>query len=220
MYLHLLIKLGKSSYLPEFRSQGSFRMGTFESYRNSENREIGDPNEGAHQIRYHNDLLVSKLNDETNTYEEIARLSNAVSRHFNDIYEQSRIFCMYYATVKAKDEVRLSDIIDIKLLEDFEYDHIVVVFNLKSFYERLDSYFDKQNRPYRRGYVNYVDLSKGADNLTPFEKDKKYVHQSEFRLCIQGISGSEYHDVSVGSISDISFECSINELDTIKICRQ
>ncbi|MDN3699657.1 hypothetical protein QWY97_20335 [Vibrio cortegadensis] len=217
MYLHLLIKFGKSSYLPKFRSHGQFRMGSFKSYRASENGEIGDLNEGAHRVGRHHDVTISKLNPDTNDYEQIAYSNDVVSRHFNEIYEGSRIFCMYYAIVEVQGAIQLSDVIDVNLLNDFEYDHVVIIHDLKTFYERLDSYFDKTGIAYRRGTVEYIDFSNGIDFLTPFKKDIVYSHQQEFRLCIQGISGDKAHDVEIGSLSDISFECNVKEIQQLKI---
>lgn len=217
MYIHLMIKFGKSSYLPKFRSHGRFRMGTFQSYRMSENGEIGDPNEGAHKIEQHHNVTISKLNPSTNTYEKVAHSKNVITRHFNQIYEESRIFCMYYATIDAKEDIRLSDIIDVNLLNNFGYDHVVVIHDLKAFYKRLDSYFDEAEIDYRRGNVEYIDFSNGVTTLTPFKKDIRYSHQQEFRLCIQGISGDDPYDVEIGSLSDISFECNVDEIQKVSI---
>ncbi|MDV7104889.1 hypothetical protein R3X26_10805 [Vibrio sp. TH_r3] len=215
MYLHLLLKFGKKSYLPDFRRVGRMRLGRFASFRQFDNCQIGDKNEGTHKIETAKSVNVLRKNPETNEFEQIldSAEANVRIRHYNDLNESSRIFCFYYAIVDLTKEVRLSEVIDKDMLQEFQYDYVVGIYNLKKFYKKLDDCLDKTDFPYRRGMVEYVDLSQGKEQVSPFEKDLRFSHQRELRLCVQNVADDAPLYIEIGDISKFSFECSVDEIE-------
>ena len=217
MYLHLLLKFAHSDNLKRLCNEGELYMGTLKSYRESDNSEVGDKNEGAHKVRYRSECKVSRVNSTTGKNEEIGILQDVIHREFNDIYEYSRVYCMYYA-ISPKDKVdKLSSIIDDQIIKKFEYDSVAVFFNLEAFYDRLDNHLENNGNPYRRGVVDYIDISETERNLTPFDKDLSFKHQNEFRVCVQNVDGEHAFITSIGDLSDISFVVGVKELDNILI---
>jgi hypothetical protein len=212
--LHLLLKFGKSENLQELCQNGELYMGTLKSYRESDNSQVCDKNEGAHKVAYHPKGILSRLDSESGKNVEVGTLENIVHREFNEAYEFTRVFCMYYAITPVNNIDTLSSIIDHELIEKFEYDSVTVIFDLKSFFERLDNHFDKS---YKRDAVNYIDFRKINRLLTPFDKDLSFKHQNEFRICVPNISGDDALKTHIGSIADISFVVGIEDIDKISV---
>jgi hypothetical protein len=212
--LHLLLKFGKSENLQELCQNGELYMGTLKSYRESDNSQVCDKNEGAHKVAYHPKGILSRFDSESGKNVEVGTLKNVEHREFNEAYDSIRVYCMYHAITSVNNIDNLSSIIDHKLIEKFEYDSVTVIYDLKSFFERLDNHLDKS---YRRDDVNYVDLRKTNRLLTPFDKDLSFKHQNEFRICVPNVSGYEALKTHIGSIADISFVVGIKDIDNISV---
>ncbi|WP_135380789.1 hypothetical protein [Vibrio tasmaniensis] len=216
MKLNLLMKFGKSEHITSLRRDGELYMGTFKSYRDSDNSEVRDLNEGAHSLVW----------EEFGTIRRQARIGvpevkldghNITIREYNTAYESARVYCMYHSSTDFCETFPLSDIVDRELMQKFDYDTVAVVFDLPRFYERLDQKLDGLRSTYKRGNVSYVDLSKGKNEVTPFDKDLKFRHQNEFRICMLNIDGAEPYLLKVGNLEDISVQCSIINLDKVRV---
>ncbi len=216
MVLNLLLKFGKKEHISQLRECGELYMGTFSSYRNSDNKEVRDLNEGAHRVTHEDRCLISRKN-------ECGKLSNSIQggkteiHEYNELFDSARVFCMYYSTTDCNQINNLSSIVSKELVESFEYDSVAVIFDLNEFYKRLDNKLDELKAPYHRGHVNYVDLSRGDHRLTPIDKDLRFIHQKEFRICALNFVGQDAYILKIGSIEDISVQCSVDELDKINI---
>lgn len=170
-----------------------------------------------HKVSVHSKVKISRLNPITRKNEKVGIFKDAIHREFNEIYESSRVYCMYYAITHMEKADKLSSIINKDIIEKFEYDSVAVIFNLESFYDRLDKHLDSHGFYYRRGTVDYIDINNAKRNLTPFDKDLIFKHQNEFRICVQNIKSENAFKTSIGNLSDISFVVGVKELDNISI---
>ncbi len=210
------MKFGKSEHVTSLRQYGELYMGTFKSYRESNNNEVRDLNEGVNSLVWEEFATVTKQAS-VGTPEIKFDAHNVTIREYSTTYESARVYCMYRSSSDIRKTFRLSDIIDRKLMEKFDYDSVAVVFDLPKFYDRLDQKLSSLRAAYKRGNVSYVDLSKGKSEVTPFDKDLRFSHQNEFRICMLNIEGMEPYLLKIGNLEDISVQCSIFELDKVSV---
>ncbi|WP_061034096.1 hypothetical protein [Vibrio splendidus] len=216
MKLNLLMKFGKSEHVTSLRQSGELHMGTFKSYRDSDNCEVGDLNEGAHSLVWEESATITRQAS-VGTPEVKFEGYNVTIREYNTAYESARVYCMYYSSTDFRETFLLSEIVDRELMEKFNYDSVAVVFDLPKFYERLDKKMSSIRAAYKRGNVSYVDLSKGKSEVTPFDKDLRFSHQNEFRICMLNIEGTKPYPLKIGNLEDISVQCSILDLDKVRV---
>lgn len=218
--IKMLFKFGKREHLEATRSRGELHFGSFKFYRNCENNEVGDKNEGTHRIVNSANLSLTVLNGYNCEPLLHGKLENVTVREFSNISDEARIYCMYRKLVHVSEDVELSEIVDIKLVEKFGYESVLIIADVEEFYRRLDNYLSERSLLYRRGCVEYKDLSNGVVETTPFIKDIRYEPQCEYRICVQKINGDQPLIINIGSLSDITQIVDSSLLSRAKIIRK
>ncbi|EGR2536830.1 hypothetical protein [Vibrio cholerae] len=213
----MLFKFGKREHLEATRSYGQLYFGSFKFYRNSENSEIGDKNEGAYRIVNSANVSLTVLNGYASESILNGSLENVTVREFSEISDESRIYCIHRKLVDTSKDVELSEILDIPLIERFGYESVLIIANVDEFYKRLDNYLSENALVYKRSCVEYKDLSNGVVEISPFVKDIRYEPQSEYRVCIQKINGEKPLVINIGSLSDITQIIDTSQLARAKL---
>ncbi|WP_432464476.1 hypothetical protein [Agarivorans sp. QJM3NY_33] len=213
--MKLLFKFGMKEHMKALIEEGQLYMGTFKSYRNNDNFEIGDKNEGAHRIINSTNVSFNNVEKNTGKLSFLGELQDVTVREFNEHFENSRVYCMYRVETELNDLTNLSSLLDVKLLKRFGYDSIVMIANVGEFYSRIDNFMSNKGFIYRRDLVAYKDLNNGGEELNPFIKDIRFKHQSEYRLCIQKVKGKEPIKLSLGNLDDISLIFDIQNVNKI-----
>ena len=217
MLVKLLFKFGFKEHMEALLQEGQLYMGTFKSYRENENSEIGDKNEGAHRITTSTNVTFDDVHKDTGKLSFLGELKDVTVREFSDTFEQSRIYCMYRVEIELNDLTQLSSILDVELLERFGYDSFVMVANVSEFYSRIDSFMENEELIYKRDLVVYKDLSNGDQYLSPYIKDIRFLPQSEYRICIQKVLSEEPLAINIGNLEDISAMYAIKDINKIHI---
>ncbi|EGR1075943.1 hypothetical protein EFU47_17460 [Vibrio cholerae] len=216
MIIKMLFKFGKREHLEATRSCGQLYFGSFMDFRKNENTEVGDKNEGAHRIVNSANMSLTVFD---HSFQPImnGNLENVMVREFSESSNESRIYCMYRTLVDVSEDVELSKLLDVDLIERFGYESILIIAQVNEFYQRLDNYLSKESFIYKRSCVEYKDLSKGTLEVSPFIKDLRYKPQSEYRICIQKIDGNEPLVINIGSLSDIAQIIDVTQLTKARL---
>lgn len=209
MYRHFLIKYSKPEHSQRFINLGEMYLQPLSFYRKKDlNDEVGDVNEGAHIVRAFSNAVLHRILD-SGKKELVGNITNGVHREFSHEYASLSVYCIYYLIIPAKDYTNERDLIDEKLLKEFG-GSATVIYNLEKFYDRLDTYLEKTSYSYNRQSVEYIDVIEHREQLTPFQKDKKYEHQNEFRLAVKNEREETPLLLAIGNLNDIAFSVSLS----------
>lgn len=213
-----MIKLGKREHMANLVEKGELRFGTLREYRGSELNQVGDPSEGSYSIKHIQNANLKKFDKESGEYVDIGNISNGVVRHFYEHVLDTRIYSIFYFVVKNEDNIQIKDLIDLSLVADFGYDSAVLFTNVHKFTDLINQRLTEHKLFFSAKNVKYIDMSKDLDNLTPFDKDKFYSSQSEFRVVIDNPDAPEF--LELGNISNIAALLDVQDLGEISIHTQ
>ena len=209
MYRHFLIKYSKPDHSQSFINLGEMYLQPLSFFRKEDhNDEVGDLNEGAHIVKAFSNATFHRVLDSGE--KELVGHMTGVRREFSHEYASLSVYCMYHLIIPAKDYINELDVIDDKLLREFG-GSATVIYNLEKFYDRLDTYLEEKSYCYERRLVEYIDVIKHPEQLTPFQKDKKYEHQNELRLAIKNETEKAPLLLAIGNLNDIAFSVSLVE---------
>jgi len=179
-------------------------------YRKADhNEEIGDLNDGAHKVKYFSKVVVSRGLDNGET-EVVGHMTNGVHREFSHEYAYLSVHCIYYLIIPTDEYTNEKDAIDEHLLKKFG-GSATVIYNLEKFFERLDSFLETRSYSYKRQSIEYIDIEKNYNQLSPFQKDKKYEHQKELRLAVKNEVEDGKMILEIGDLSDIAYTVTTTE---------
>jgi len=210
MYRHFLIKYSKHEHSQRFINQGEMYLQPLSFYRKEgHNDEVGDLNEGAHKVKAFTNAIVNRVLDNGVT-EVVGTMANGTHREFSHEYASLSVYCIYYLIMRASDYTNELDVINDDLLKKFG-GSATVIYNLEKFFERLDIYLKAKSYSYKRQSIEYIDVMGHSNQLTPFQKDKRYEHQNELRLAVINEIEDKPLLLDIGDLSDIAFTVSIGE---------
>jgi hypothetical protein len=182
--------------------RGSIRFGQLKEYRDSEQNQVGDPSEGAFSVNPFGEGKVQLLDEASGEYKDVGTITNGVAREFWNNNLSKRVFSICYHVIMSKSVTQLSELIDPNLMTKFGYDSFVIIPNVNAFLERVDKVLTLRNLYYSGRKVNYIGMDKKRTELTPFDKDVKYIDQNEFRLVIDNPDAPEF--IELGSLEGIA----------------
>jgi uncharacterized protein YunC (DUF1805 family) len=218
LYNHFMIKLGKREHMANLVEKGQLRFGTLKEYRGSELNQVGDPSEGSYSIKHIQNAKFKKFDKESGEYVDIGIMSNGVLRHFYEHILDTRIYSIFYFVVENKDGIQIKDFIDLSLVAEFGYNSAVLITDVHKFTDLINQRLTEHKLFFSGKNVNYIDMSTDLDNLTPFDKDKFYSRQNEFRFVIDNLDAPEF--LELGNISKIALLLDVQDLGEISIHTQ
>lgn len=199
VYIHApLIKFGQKEHMEKLIYEGEVFFNTVKYYRDCENSEIGDTNEGLSFISH---LPDGKLWCDGKC---LGETRNHVVKQTEHI-KNKNLFCVFalenqYVLDRMNDDNEL--LIDVYNHSGFGT-HCVVIMDIPSFTERLLQKIHERNLIVEHQLVYYTDFSSYNGEVTPFMKDIKYKHQCEYRFLVHNTE-NESIKFSIGSIKDIA----------------
>ncbi|WP_409439433.1 hypothetical protein [Psychromonas sp. GE-S-Ul-11] len=210
MFRHFLIKYSEAIHIENFIKKGQMCLQPLSYYRNSEhNEEVGDLNEGAHKVKAFSKATVSRVLDNGET-ELVGEITDGMHREFSHEYASLSVYCLYYLIIPVNEYKNELDAINENLLNKFG-GSAIVIYNLESFFERLDNYLKSKSLSYKRQSIEYIDIEKHTQKLTPFQKDNKYEHQNELRLAVINEIEDGRMLFEIGNLGDIAYTVTTGE---------
>lgn len=194
-YAHFFIKFGKKEFMEKLLYNGEIFMNTVQYYRDHENTEIGDKNEGLTQIPLSN---IKRIND-TDCFATNIRLQYDNSANKN-------LFCLF--CIENKDIVaNLNDknqyILNLDNYKGFG-DYCVVIKYLEPFVDRLTKAIEASGLILSGNkLVRYENLGNYTGAITIFTKNIKYIHQKEYRFLVEN-TVNESITLNIGSLEEFA----------------
>jgi len=185
-----LVKLGKSKHLKEIQ-QGNIRFTRLNKYRNMENKNIGDINEGLSSI-YYTDKNTEYFyyNPSVENGKQI-RITDSVLSMADFPDNNYFVFCMAYFSIT--DIINIT-IFDNKIYTEKEWTDVLYFYNPKNILQKI---FGKiENLKPRVGPVKYYDYSLNQYNLDVLSKSFKYKYQKEYRVAFIPIDENDFGKVN------------------------
>ena len=176
-----LLKFGKQEHLVSFQ-RGNIRFSKTIKYHEHETQfAIGDKDEGlwgiVHQslnstfLFSHPLILNEKSIDVTTSVKEL--------KVFPDI-QQFYVLCMSRI---VSGEIERGEIIDRKILEEQDWDNVLIIFDSKGFMRSIGEHTRNSNTVF--GPVTYFDYRVNQRNLNLLSKSEKYSFEREIRFIIE-----------------------------------
>lgn len=210
MDFSLLIKISEEKYIDRIQKKGEFYCNPLSYFREIENDSYrGDPNEGKQYIKQVKNLELY-LEDKRIGWAHNAQL-------FPNNYDKGNIFCFYgFQTANLDLSSKEKQKVNLEIQSERLGKYALIIFDLPEFKRRLKRCFRSLDRNYQINAVRYVDFNSYEGELTPFMKSDKYICQREIRIWIPNKKDDKYI-FHLGSISDISYKCKIEDLHKIEI---
>jgi len=199
----ILIKLGRYEDIIDFQKNGHLYCNSIHYFKGIEDGSLrGDPDE--HVIKYKQiapgTLMTLNPIEGSHKGKKIRiKLTKAIYKE-HATSPLGNLFCMF-AMRLSKQPLGHGFKID-PLCKGFG-SHFLVVFDTEKFFERLDMAIAKQRQAYKRGFVEYTDMSRYNGERDLLQKDIKYSFQNEYRIIFSNDSFEPLH-VYLGSLEDIS----------------
>lgn len=193
-----VIRIGKEKYMEDLFYKGEILLRRLSYYRNHENKEVGDENEGISYLYQAHEVKSMKVN------EAEVDIVNQVRIKLNDS-PNPFIYCMY--GIYSNDQI--IDIDD--KCKEFG-DTAIIITDIGKFRDRIYNV----TKSLKSNKVKYVPYTKYNGEMNYFTKIDNYKHQKEFRLCIESQIEKDEMLITIGSIEDIAI---IEKIDNLKIER-
>ena len=199
VYIHApFLKFGKKEYMEKLIYEGEVFFNTVQFYRNYENTEIGDPNEGISALLH---LPNGKL---WYAGKCIGEARNRVLKK-NENINNKNLFCLYgIENQNAINNTNEDNELIIKLSQFTNFGtHCVLINDIPSFTKRLLQKVFEKKLKLEHQLVYYYNPNSYNGPITPFMKDEKFSHQCEYRFLVHNTK-NESIKFSIGNIEDIA----------------
>lgn len=231
--IYMLIKVfEKEEYADKFLNNGEMYCQLLSSFKKIEDGYIrGDKHEGV--IGWHqpeNVKITFGIVDELDKKSEFTINPEEVIGPItiNDsLVDSQNIYCMYSFVIddeisfsydennleeKIAAKNKLTDYFNEKIIKIADAasfgDYAVVIYDVKKFIDKVDSYAKKNTRRYNRGLVQYFDPLKFNGFFSakdaPFRKSNIYSSQSEYRFSFYFESEPTAKNIKIGSLKKIA----------------
>jgi hypothetical protein len=173
-----LVKLGKENHLKEIQN-GKIRFTRLENYKNIENKNIGDINEGLESIIHTNndtELFYSHQSIENGALINISKSIKSIANFPNNNYY---VFCMAYFSIN---DIINKTVFDEKIYQEEKWTDVLFFINPKEFLQKVHEKI-KNNSPVI-GPVKYSNYNETQYNLDVLSKSNDYMYQKEYRIAL------------------------------------
>ncbi len=175
----LLSKINDSRFIHDMYENEYLYFNWLDEFRKNENIYLGrnDPRELNINTQKITNL---KINFNEKEY-KLHELSKDFKGELNEYLSDTKINCCSLHWIEIEPH-KISDNYDEKLLS--LGDKMIIIYDVKKFFEILDSSLESLNFSYSRKKVNYYDPKIHNNKLTLHDKDKNYCWQNEYRILI------------------------------------
>ncbi len=203
-----LIKFGKKEHLEQIQN-GVIRFSHIDKYKEIENKDIGDKDEGLESVYYKDNKTEFHFwHPNLNNGNEFD-ITNSILSMWNYPSSNKFISCFSYLTAK---DIFESNIFSNEILKEKNWDSVLFILDTKGFVDRLMNTMHNFSPIF--GKVKYLDYSKNQSELDEFCKSNKYKHQKEIRFSLQ-YSGIKTEKVK--QIDDYTIEIISNKVQSVII---
>lgn len=199
--VHLLLRRGKEKHIRSFLEKGEMCFNTMESFRNVEKEEFAkkngrnDPHEGAFSRKYHGNVKIKMIeHDVENAVPIFLDGENFVEV---DLMNDGNIFSMS-SICQSQLDLKLIDI-DISSFGD----SLIIITNPNEFIKRVELELKRKNIKFHFGTVKYYVDDYSGELGGPFDKNKFFEKQREYRIFIDS-DGKDKILIEIGNIEDIA----------------
>lgn len=207
---YFFLKVSKKEFIEKLFSNGSMYCNTFDYFTKIDNPEQRDIYETTFDLRQ-GTLTKLTITDKDGKKRSFRPNINSTLRelHTGNI---GNMFCLY--ALKYTDYLNKGLINLPKEMYEFG-DTCLLILDVHSFLERIRLRLDELNRSFEKGFVRYSDFKSYNGLRTPFDKDNRFLHQSEYRIYIKPKQDEliEPLQFEIGNISDISIMCPFERFD-------
>jgi len=214
------IKAVDKEYFDRFVNDGQVCLNTTKWFREYERNDpnIGDAYEGV-IIACGKGITLSSANS-IESYTSVEDLKNKIdeaswSESISGITDlkiyssdyNANIFSLYAITSSLYDTCQVEEhILPDKFISEFSNHRFVLIVNPSIFISKMKDGMAKIGKSMKYGMVAYYKLDENLkDNLSPFDKQDRYLYQKEFRLISEGKNAVK-QVINIGSLNEICFE--------------
>ena len=209
-----LLKVGKEEHIHDLQKNGHLYCNTVKWFREVEKSDKNrhDGREGA----FKTEVLDNPENFTISVDGKPLTLKPTHVR-INEFYENRsklKLYCLFGFKEKHANGSYFID----KRVEEFGPKALVIL-NVAEFIKRVESKLRELELGCKYNFVNYYKENGVNENLTVFDKPKRFEYQNEFRLLFYEISPTPL-SIKIGSIEDISIMLETEKLSKLSLERQ
>lgn len=184
----LFFKIGKREHILDLYENGTVYMNTLKYFREIEDENRGDPNEGAIDLTAaRNGTFRVPWSDQDFKF---------IRARYGSFLQTGNLYCLYCMSSYGFPNP-LEFKFDDRNIEFGSY--CLMIKKPGVFLERLERALKKQNYRFKHGFVNYYQEKTRMKNLGPFDKPEKFEYQKEFRFFVEN-DRLEPIKVNIGSM--------------------
>jgi hypothetical protein len=206
----MLIKFHENRYINPFYEEGLIYMNTLPYFQQIKDKQIrGDKCENLTSVLQPNKVKVLINGIEITDIISPITIYNSP----DDLNKFTHVFSM--VSLCNGDRTRKDNKIFDERVRNFG-DMLVVIFNLKEFFNRLVkklNYFKKNGDilSFKMDRVFYININNYHGQMTAFHKVNEYSWQQEWRLAITAINVNNPFQFEIGNIADISKKMDVKD---------
>lgn len=197
--LYMLIKIGKREHIQMLQDKGLLYLNTVNYFRSLEELQKGDENEGIIRIEQV-DWIKIEVGGKFIELRKNAKIDNLSSGQLriNKLDLVGNIYSMI-----ALSSNRIANSVICNELNTKLGDTFLIITDAKQFLSRVSSQLNNLGLKHQFNFVTYYDTHSYTGDLSIFNKENRFKHQSEFRIFVKNQTDKPIK-IKIGPINEIS----------------